>query len=76
MTAERPRTSGTLPASSSRGRRRAKAPAPGESRPGPSLGIDLGTTRTVVARVDRGNYPVVPFPDEHGDAQELSLIHI
>lgn len=70
MTAERPRTSGTLPASSSRGRRRAKAPAPGESRPGPSLGIDLGTTRTVVARVDRGNYPVVPFPDEHGDAQE------
>jgi hypothetical protein len=25
------------------------------------LGIDYGTTRTVVAAVDRGNYPVVSF---------------
>ena len=32
------------------------------------LGIDFGTTRTIVASVDRGNYPVVSFPDEHGDA--------
>jgi len=34
------------------------------------LGIDFGTTRTVVAAVDRGNYPVVSFetPDnEHFD---------
>jgi len=34
------------------------------------LGIDFGTTRTVVAAVDRGNYPVVSFetPDhEHYD---------
>ena len=30
------------------------------------LGIDFGTTHTVVAMVDRGNYPVVSF--EHGDA--------
>ena len=29
------------------------------------LGIDLGTTHTVVALVDRGNYPVVSF--EHGE---------
>src|SRR5476651_2484518 len=29
------------------------------------LGIDLGTTHTVVALVDRGNYPVVSF--EWGD---------
>ncbi|WP_058233990.1 Hsp70 family protein [Devriesea agamarum] len=31
------------------------------------LGIDLGTTRTVVAAVDRGNYPVVTFEDVSGD---------
>ncbi|MGO4957358.1 Hsp70 family protein [Luteococcus sp. Sow4_B9] len=31
------------------------------------LGIDLGTTRTVVALVDRGNYPVVDFQDLHSD---------
>ncbi|AMD87973.1 chaperone HscA [Actinomyces radicidentis] len=31
------------------------------------LGIDLGTTRTVVARADRGNYPVVGFTDPDGD---------
>ena len=34
------------------------------------LGIDFGTTRTVVASVDRGNYPVVSFQTESGDAQE------
>src|SRR2546428_330946 len=30
------------------------------------LGIDFGTTHTVVALIDRGNYPVVSF--ETGDA--------
>jgi molecular chaperone DnaK (HSP70) len=34
------------------------------------LGIDYGTTRTVVAAVDRGNYPVISFQGEHGDHQE------
>ena len=34
------------------------------------LGIDFGTTRTVVACVDRGNYPVVTFSDTSGDAQD------
>lgn len=34
------------------------------------LGIDFGTTRTVVARADRGNYPVVLFPDTYGDLKE------
>jgi molecular chaperone DnaK (HSP70) len=34
------------------------------------LGIDYGTTRTVVATVDRGNYPVVSFHSESGDAQD------
>jgi molecular chaperone DnaK (HSP70) len=29
------------------------------------LGIDFGTTRTVVAAMDRGNYPILPF--EHPD---------
>src|SRR5438128_1550275 len=29
------------------------------------FGIDFGTTHTVVALVDRGNYPIVSF--EHGD---------
>jgi molecular chaperone DnaK (HSP70) len=33
------------------------------------LGIDLGTTRTVVAYADRGNYPVVDFVDEAGDSR-------
>ncbi|OYN88973.1 Hsp70 family protein [Parenemella sanctibonifatiensis] len=32
------------------------------------LGIDFGTTRTRVARVDRGNYPVVSFTDLNSDA--------
>lgn len=34
------------------------------------LGVDFGTTRTIVAYADRGNYPVVTFPDLDGDAQE------
>lgn len=34
------------------------------------LGIDLGTTRTVVAMVDRGNYPLVHFSDEFGDMHD------
>ena len=32
------------------------------------LGIDFGTTRTVVATVDRGNYPVVSFESADGAA--------
>jgi molecular chaperone DnaK (HSP70) len=35
------------------------------------LGIDFGTTRTVVACVDRGNYPVVSFFDGRGDAHDF-----
>ncbi|MFT3776574.1 MAG: Hsp70 family protein [Minicystis sp.] len=31
------------------------------------LGIDFGTTRTVVACCDRGNFPVVTFEDETGN---------
>ncbi|RPI23384.1 MAG: Hsp70 family protein [Acidobacteria bacterium] len=31
------------------------------------LGIDLGTTRTVVAAADRGNYPVISFQSPTGD---------
>ncbi len=34
------------------------------------LGIDLGTTRTIVATADRGNYPVVTFENNEGDFQE------
>jgi molecular chaperone DnaK (HSP70) len=34
------------------------------------LGIDFGTTRTIVAVADRGNYPVVTFENEEGDFQE------
>src|ERR1044071_5405082 len=34
------------------------------------LGIDFGTTRTVVATVDRGNYPVVSFEAPDGSAHE------
>ncbi|RPH31069.1 Hsp70 family protein, partial [bacterium] len=33
------------------------------------LGIDFGTTRTVVAAADRGNYPVISFQAESGDMQ-------
>ena len=35
-----------------------------------NIGVDLGTTRTLVAAVDRGNYPVVAFLDAAGDAHE------
>jgi len=34
------------------------------------LGIDLGTTRTVVAAYDRGNFPVVGFMTDDGDMQD------
>jgi hypothetical protein len=34
------------------------------------VGIDFGTTRIVVAAVDRGNYPVVTFEDADGQAQD------
>src|SRR6185369_9464484 len=34
------------------------------------LGIDFGTTRTVVACADRGNYPVLTFCDDAGDSQD------
>jgi molecular chaperone DnaK (HSP70) len=34
------------------------------------LGIDFGTTRTVVACADRGNYPVLTFCDDAGDAHD------
>ena len=33
-------------------------------------GIDFGTTRTVIAAVDRGNYPVVSFDAPDGSAHE------
>lgn len=35
------------------------------------LGIDFGTTRTVVACADRGNYPVLSFCDDAGDAHDF-----
>ena len=53
--------SGTLPGTS----------ADTESMTDIDLGIDLGTTRTVVARADRGNYPVLSFADEHGDEHDF-----
>src|SRR5690349_5956595 len=34
------------------------------------LGVDFGTTRIVVAAVDRGNYPVVTFDSPEGEAWE------
>lgn len=34
------------------------------------LGVDFGTTRTIVAYADRGNYPVATFSDGDGDRQE------
>ena len=34
------------------------------------LGIDFGTTHTVVAAVDRGNYPIVSFHDDGGATTE------
>src|SRR5438105_1924762 len=36
------------------------------------VGIDLGTTNTVVALADRGNYPVLPFATGR-DGTRLSL---
>jgi molecular chaperone DnaK (HSP70) len=38
------------------------------------LGIDFGTTHTVAALVDRGNYPVVPF-GEHDTIPSLLAAH-
>jgi molecular chaperone DnaK (HSP70) len=35
------------------------------------LGIDFGTTRTVVAACDRGNYPVISFNTPRGETQEF-----
>ncbi len=37
------------------------------------LGIDFGTTRTVVACCDRGNYPVISFQDDRGDTTDWFL---
>ncbi|WP_422116088.1 Hsp70 family protein [Brachybacterium sp. UNK5269] len=34
------------------------------------IGIDIGTTRTIAAGVDRGNYPVLSFLDPDGDAHD------
>lgn len=34
------------------------------------IGIDFGTTRTLVAAADRGNYPIVSFTDDDGEAHE------
>jgi molecular chaperone DnaK (HSP70) len=34
------------------------------------IGIDFGTTRIVVAAVDRGNYPVVTFEGPDGEARD------
>ncbi len=34
------------------------------------LGVDFGTTHTIVAYADRGNYPVVSFIDDHGDSRD------
>lgn len=34
------------------------------------LGVDFGTTRTTVAIVDRGNYPLLAFDDVVGDSHE------
>lgn len=34
------------------------------------LGIDLGTTRTIVSAVDRGNYPLVTFDTPDGEGRE------
>lgn len=35
------------------------------------LGIDFGTTRTIAASADRGNYPIVVFNDPDGDTHEF-----
>ncbi|QQS00534.1 MAG: Hsp70 family protein [Austwickia sp.] len=36
-----------------------------------NLGIDFGTTRTIVAYADRGNYPVVSFFDADDDTHDF-----
>lgn len=38
---------------------------------GMHFGIDFGTTRTVIAACDRGNYPVVTCEDPHGDSHDF-----
>jgi molecular chaperone DnaK (HSP70) len=38
---------------------------------GMRLGIDFGTTHTVVACADRGNYPVLSFQDDEGDSHDF-----
>ena len=52
------------PAAKPRGGKVAKKKEVVQSKP-MRLGIDFGTTHTVVALVDRGNYPIVSF--EHAD---------
>ncbi|MGO3210363.1 MAG: Hsp70 family protein, partial [Brachybacterium sp.] len=34
------------------------------------IGIDVGTTRTIAAGADRGNYPVLSFQDPDGDPHD------
>ncbi|MDJ1371615.1 Hsp70 family protein [Gulosibacter molinativorax] len=34
------------------------------------FGIDFGTTRTIIAAADRGNYPVLTVDDSEGDTQD------
>ena len=43
-----------------------KALAAYETRANVRLGIDFGTTRTVIAAVDRGNYPLLSFERPEG----------
>ena len=35
------------------------------------FGLDLGTTRTIAAAVDRGNYPIVTVEDSLGDTHDF-----
>ncbi|MGK2348157.1 Hsp70 family protein [Actinomyces sp. W5033] len=68
MTAER--TASRRSATSRQGGRRPRAAGSRASDHAVRLGIDLGTTRTVVSLVDRGNYPVLGFTDTRGDRQD------